>query len=254
MVSVHQNGFQPICAECPFIIYQERESKIGPECFLVLQSWTLLKPKNGRQMQPSSRLWFHSRVEKNSKLNANEYVRRRTPLKKESSRIGAPISAIHLFSLRLILSSWTPVWLRLMRYLLNAVCKCCLFISADLKQIAGNTKQHPLKRKNPVDISSEAALGFVSGYCENVFVWNGNLIKCFEIYSLWRCWTQTGVCSHQNLASWVHRQTHLQTSVNTNLLWKLEHGQTLKFLLITQYQRSKSIKMAPEIPIELQSD
>ncbi len=103
VVSVHQNGFQPICAECPSIIYQERVSKIGPECFLVLQSWTLLKPKNGRQMQPSSWPWFHSRVEKNSKLNANEYVRRRTPLKKESSRIGAPISAIHLFSL------WTPV-------------------------------------------------------------------------------------------------------------------------------------------------
>ncbi len=103
VVSVHQNGFQPICAECPSIIYQERVSKIGPECFLVLQSWTLLKSKNGRQMQPSSWPWFHSWVEKNSKLNANEYVRRRTPLKKESSRIGAPISAIHLFSL------WTPV-------------------------------------------------------------------------------------------------------------------------------------------------
>lgn len=109
VVSVHQNGFQPICAECSSIIYQERESKIGPECLLVLQSWTLLIPKNDRQMQPSSWLRFHSRVEKNSKLDANEYVRRRAPLKKESSRIGAPISAIHLFSLRLILSSWTPV-------------------------------------------------------------------------------------------------------------------------------------------------
>lgn len=170
-----------------------------PECFFpnrrteslryYLSHYTAVSSTNQEHTEPS----------------ANEYL---------SLQDLKPLSARFIWRRLFSLSVNTCVRLRIMRCLLNAVCKCCLFISAHPNQRAENTKQ----RYKPPLIVPPRFLGvfllLLSAYCGDVAVRNGNLIKCFEICRLWS-FSRTKTGPGRTRASSVHRDKLIYKLLST---------------------------------------